>query len=84
MTFMQQDLFGGETPMSEMEPQPTLNPVLRVPGWYLVAGRNSPPTSWHLLSSSGAGGTVVTRCGVRGHVVSDNERLIMQCPGCLG
>lgn len=81
--WMQQDLFGGETPMSAIEPDPVATPVLRVPGWYLVAGRGAPPKTWHLLSSSGASGTVVTRCGVRGHVVGEQERMITQCPECL-
>jgi hypothetical protein len=81
--WVQQDLFGGELAMSNVDPDPTLNPVLRVPGWYLVTGQGAPPRWWHLLSSSGLGGTVVTRCGLRGHVVSEAQRLITQCPECL-
>jgi hypothetical protein len=70
--------------MSDVDPDPLATPVLRVPGWYLVGSRNAPPRTWHLLSSAGAVGTVVTRCGLRGRVVPDVERMIMQCPLCLG
>jgi hypothetical protein len=69
--------------MTIEEPTPEPRPVPRAPGWYLVAARNAGPGWSHLLSSSGANGTVVTRCGIRGHVVPSDTRQITQCPECL-
>jgi hypothetical protein len=79
---MQQDIFGGEAPMAASEPDVAPEPVPKSPGWYLVASRSAGPTFWHLLASAGASGTVVTRCGVRGHVVADAARTMTCCPEC--
>jgi len=81
---MQQDLFGGEQPMSAPqaaagEPQS----VLRVPGWYLVATKRQGPSWWHRLASGAPGGTVITVCGASGRTVVDSSRTITQCPECL-
>lgn len=78
---MQQDFFGGETPMTNTGVH-VESPVPRRPGWYLVASRTSGPRFFHLLSSAGLHGTVVTRCGVRGHVVATDVGLMMPCPEC--
>lgn len=69
--------------MTIEDPDPAPRPVPREPGWYLVASRSSGPAWSHRLSSAGPDGTVVTRCGLRGHVVDSDNRQITQCPECL-
>lgn len=76
---MQQDIFGGETPMVTETAEPLT--VLRRPGWYLVSTNSQGPRWWHVLMT-GARGQVVTRCGLRGHVVGESQREITCCPDC--
>lgn len=78
---MQQDFFGGEVPMVPAL-EATGEAVERRPGWYLVATRTLGPRFFHLLSSAGVGGTVVTRCGFRGRVVDSDVRSMVPCPEC--
>ena len=78
---MQMDFFGGETPMSASGVQAE-TPVPRRPGWYAVATRTAGPRWFHLLSSAGVNSTVVTRCGLRGHVVDNDAREMVPCPEC--
>ena len=76
----QLDVFGGETPLPRaVGDPPVVSP--RVPGWYLVATRTQGPKQWHLLTT-GSRNTVVTVCGLTGHTVLEQQRVIVRCPVC--
>lgn len=78
---MQQDIFGGESPMpSAATDSPTIAAPRR-PGWFLVASNRQGPRYWHRLATRETG-TLVTVCGIRGHLVGEDQRQIVLCPAC--
>lgn len=55
--------------------------VARPVGWVLVATRRM-PRGWHRIKTWAEYSTVVTFCGITGHVVPEGQRRIIPCSLC--
>lgn len=81
---IQQTMFSDQAPEYELVPaplvdQPTLVP--RPPGWSLIVSKRG-PIGWHRVEAPGALGLVLTYCGAKGRVISDDQPEIPLCGDC--